>query len=286
MQQWTVASILDWTQDYFSRNNVSEPRLDAEVLLSAALNCDRLKLYVENNKVLREESISVYKKYISERKTGKPVSYILGEKEFMGFVFKVNSSTLIPRPETEILVENVIKLIDENNLKTALDLGAGSGNISVSIAKLSKIEKVFSVDISYDALSMCWQNVLMHNQAQKINLRHGDLFDAVKADNIEYKVDIIVSNPPYIADYEFPSLAVELSFEPKSALWGGADGLDYYKKIAQQAKRYLSKNGYVAVELNSNKSSEISKIFSDNEFKIELLQKDYSGLDRVLIGRI
>lgn len=285
-ETWTVSSILDWTAGYFTRNNINEARLDAEVLLASVLNCSRLNLYLEKDKILSEQNLKIFKKLIQERKQRIPVSYILGEKEFMGLRFKVNRHTLIPRPETELLVEEVIKIINKGHNNVIVDLGTGSGNIPISIAKLSNVSKIYSIDVSMEALNIAQDNIDYHGLAAKIELRNGDLFNGIMSESLENKVDIIVSNPPYIAEHEMELLTPELGYEPQSALYGGKDGLDFYRRIIADSIKYLKEGGYLVMEMNSYLSKDIQNITEKNSFTVENIIKDYSGLDRVIIAKI
>lgn len=283
-KEWTVSSVLDWTSDYFNRSKVNEARLESEILLAKVMNCNRLALNLQKDKILSAKHLSSYKAYILQRKTRKPIAYILGEQEFMGLNFLVDTSTLIPRPETEILVEEAMNRV--KGKKLMIEVGTGSGNISVSIAKLSQLPKIYATDISLDALKVAQENVFRHGVAAKIVLKHGDLFKAIEGDGLAGKADIIVSNPPYIARNEFASLEPELKFEPQHALDGGEDGLDFYRSLAKDSKKYLKPGGFISVEMNSGKSMNIRDIFETTGYAIEAMIKDYAGLDRVLTARL
>jgi release factor glutamine methyltransferase len=285
MNEWTVSSVLNWTTNYFEQSNIESARLEAEILLANVLNCKRLDLNIKNDSVIGKEALETFKGFIKVRKSRKPLSYILGGQEFMGLEFKVNENTLIPRPETEILVEEVLELIKDIKDPVVFDVCTGSGNIAVSIAKLSKAKTVYALDVSNEALAVCWENIASNSLAGKMVMRQGDMFDAVKNESLEGKVDIIVSNPPYIAEVEFSSLAPEIAFEPRLALYGGKDGLDFYKRLAKESKNFLKPGGFVAVELNSNKSKETADIFKNEGYKVIKIKKDYGGLDRVLISQ-
>jgi len=158
-ENWTVGKILDWTAEYFKNTGIAEARIDAEVLLSHVLDCPRLKLYLKKDEPLGGDDLKKFKRLMLERKERKPISYILGEREFMGLKFEVNGFTLIPRPETELLVEEVINIVKDNGLKILLEIGTGSGNIAVALAKNSSATKVYSSDISIDALRVAQRNV-------------------------------------------------------------------------------------------------------------------------------
>lgn len=281
-KSWTIGAVLDWTSEYFGRNAIPDARLEAELLLSHVLNCKRLDLNIRRDEILGEKKLALYRGFITERKSRKPLAYIIGEQEFMGIAFRVNESTLIPRPETEILVEKTLSLSSKKGKDIYLELGTGSANISVSIAKNADVRAIFATDISIDALKVAQENISRHGVASKITLKHGNMFSAVENDGLENAVDFIVSNPPYIAKNELAALEPELKFEPVSALDGGDDGLDFYRSLASGSKRYLKRGGCVIVELNAGKSMDIRDLFETNGFETESLVKDYSGLDRVL----
>lgn len=284
-ETWTVARVVEWTEEYFGRNDLPEGRIDAELLLSHVLSCRRLDLYIKKDEEIGKRELAKYKQLIVERKNRKPLSYITGEREFMGMSFEVNSGTLIPRPETELLVEEAVKLIKKHRLKNVLEIGTGSGNIAVSIAKLAGSVKVCSSDASLDALRVAQRNTDAHGVADRVMLKHGDLFKALLGEGLEGSFDMIVSNPPYIAANEKEALAPELSFEPPAALFGGDDGLDFYRSIAKGAGGFLKTGGFLLFEMNSNKSDDIQKLTAGAGYKIEKIIKDYAGLERVLTAR-
>jgi release factor glutamine methyltransferase len=230
-ESWTIGKIIDWTTDYFEKSCIPDSRIDAEILLSHVLNCKRLELYVKKDQELTKNDISKFKALVIERKARKPVSYITGEREFMGMQFKVNQNTLIPRPETELLVEEVLKLLGERKSQIVMEIGTGSGNIAISIAKLAPSTNVFTADSNIDTLRVAQSNADLNGVSDRVTFKYGDLFEAFKGDMLEGKADIIVSNPPYIASSEKALLAPEVLFEPHAALFGGQDGLDFYKSI-------------------------------------------------------
>jgi len=282
-ENWTVGRIIEWTAQYFGVSGITEARLDAETLLADVLGCPRLQLNLMTDKVIPAKELAKFRGMVLERKARKPVSYILGEREFMGLKFKVGPATLIPRPETELLVEETAKIAHENGSKVIMEIGTGSGNIAVALAVFSEAERIFSSDLSIEALRVAQSNIDANGVSARVTLRQGDVFEAFKGESLESAVDIIVSNPPYVAESERDMLLPELSFEPESALFGGGDGLDFYKEIAAGAGKYLKKNGFLAFEMNSNKSVEIQKIVADAGFKIERIINDYSSLERIII---
>ncbi|MDR3048732.1 MAG: peptide chain release factor N(5)-glutamine methyltransferase [Elusimicrobiota bacterium] len=255
----------------------SQYKIDAEFLLSAVLNVKRTNLPLIRQEKLTPTQLKQFKKYIARRVKREPVSYILGSCEFMGLDFKVNQSVLIPRPETELLVEEVLKIASKFNKKSVLDLCCGSGAIAVSLSKIGAFKDIVASDINKDALKIAKENSLK-NQSENIEFIESDMFEDLRGKSF----DIIVSNPPYISKEEFENLKPELHFEPHIALFADDGGFFFYKKIAQEARKYLNTDGYLLIELNSNLSCKIKEIFEKNGFKdIEIL-KDYAGLDRIL----
>ena len=283
---WSIGSALDWTADYFSRLDISEARLEAEILLSSVLNCRRLDLHLRRDEVVPPEQLKQFRAFIEERRQRKPVAYILGEQEFMGLRFRVNEHTLIPRPETELLVEETVKLVKAGHDSLLADIGTGSGAIAVSTAALSPLRKIYATDISFDTLKIAQENINAHGLAGRVIVKQGNMLAALNGESLEGSIDIIISNPPYVAEDEAADLAPELGFEPRAALFGGKDGLDFYRVLAKDARTYLKPEGFLLLELSAQKSSLISDILEVAGFAIISLLKDYSGLDRVIIAQM
>jgi release factor glutamine methyltransferase len=278
----TVGWVLDWTSNYFESHNIIESRLDAEVLLSKLMNCSVTNLRLIKDEGVQQKKLAIFKKWILERKERKPVSYILGEREFMGMRFAVDSNTLIPRQETEILVEEAAKIAGELKAPLIADIGTGCGNIAVSLAKISDASKIFATDISIKALKVAQRNIDTHGVSLKVSVRQGDLLTPIS--EMKGKIDILVSNPPYISSSEIPELAPELGYEPRLALEAGPLGLDVYERLVPQSAEYLKKGGTLALELSSNRVNEVVGIANASGLKIKKVIKDYSGLERVLIA--
>ena len=262
---------------FLRSKGLSEPESDAEVLLSFVLQTKRSKLPLIRGQKLTDRQVLRYKKYVLKRSKREPVAYITGFAGFMGFEFKVNKNVLIPRPETEILVETVLKLSEKENKNLVLDLCTGSGCIAVSLAKLGKFRNVTASDISFSALEIAQENAQINN-ALDINFIESDIFDKIGDKNF----DMIVSNPPYISDEEYNTLEPELKYEPKIALTARDGGLFFYGEIACQAVKYLKNDGFILLELNAYKADEVGRIFSDNGYKNIEITKDYAGLPRIL----
>ena len=262
---------------YNVSDNITQAKTDAEVLLCDVLNIPRNKLATLRKETLNKEQYKKYQQYINRRITREPVSYILGNTEFMGLPFKVDNNVLVPRQETELIVEQANEFIKQNNMSTVLDLCTGSGCIAVSVAKYNPNISVTAVDISSKALSVAKENSTINNVNNQIKFIESNMFSNI----IDKKFDIIISNPPYVTADEYKSLEKEIFFEPKIAFLADTDGLEFYRIIAEKAKCFLNNKGILLLELNANISSKIADLFKDFVF-IKII-KDYSGLDRILI---
>lgn len=271
-----IFDVLKEAEKILTSHNITEAKLDAEVMLCDVLNIERKILPTIREKIITNEQYNLYKKYLERRITGEPVSYITGSTEFMGLKIKVSPDVLIPRQETELLVEQTNNFIKKNNCKKILDLCTGSGCIAVSVAAYNNDISVTASDISTKALNIAKKNALINNVCEKIKFIESDIFS-----NISEKFDIIVSNPPYVTEEEYKNLEKELYFEPKLALTADDNGLYFYKKIAEQTKIFLNDNGIILLELNTNLSKEIESLFKNFD-KTEII-KDYSQKERILI---
>jgi release factor glutamine methyltransferase len=272
-----VYSLLKRAGTFLKSKGLSEPEPDAEVLLSFVLQTKRSKLPLMRSQKLTDIQVSRYEEYIIRRSKREPTAYITGLAGFMYFEFKVNKNVLIPRPETEILVETALKLAKKENKNSVLDLCTGSGCIAVSLAKLGKFKDIMASDISGSALEVAKENAQI-NGVLNINFVKSDVFGEISGRNF----DIIVSNPPYVSHEEYDALEPELKYEPEIALTAEDIGLFFYKKIAGKAGRYLRDNGFILVELNAYKVCEIKQIFSSGGYKNIEIIKDYAGLPRIL----
>ncbi|MCX5695604.1 MAG: peptide chain release factor N(5)-glutamine methyltransferase [Candidatus Omnitrophica bacterium] len=253
---------------------------EAELLFSDCLGCQRVDLYLNKDKCLSRKDAAFISSALSRRIKGEPIQYILGKTEFMGLELKVNRNVLIPRPETERLVETAIEYANRENPTRVLDLGTGSGCIAVALAKYLKDLEIDASDIAPEALSVAKENALLH--AAKINFIRSDLFD-----KLEYKeYGIIVSNPPYIAEDQIRKLQPQLQFEPKVALDGGSDGLDFYRKIILKAAGYLKRSGLLIMEIGFQQKKDLEKIF-DSQKLLEIIKvvQDYNDIERVMVAR-
>lgn len=277
----TIFEILKTAVKKLESAEIENPRLDSEILLAYVLNCRRLKLYTDSEKILTDEEISRFENLIERRAEKNPVAYLIGTKEFMGFNFVVTPDVLIPRPDTEILTQCAIDFFQNNGGKNFLDIGTGSGAICISILKFCKNISACAVDISKKSLEVAEFNAGKFGVDDRVNFFCGNLFEPV-----EGKIfDAVISNPPYIPTNDLENLQDEVKREPKTALDGGADGLDFYRKIIHDAPKFLSDGGLLAFEIGINQAEEVKKIFEENNFcNIEIL-KDLAGIERVIFAR-
>lgn len=260
---------------------------EKEILLTSILDCSRASLYTERISLNPRQS-EKFSQALSLRAQGIPLQYILGETEFFGLKFKIDNRVLIPRPETEILVETVIKhspVTSHQSLVEILDLGTGSGCIAVSLAKFISQVKITAVDVSSDALSAAKENALLNRVEEGINFVQSNLFSSPELSGRSY--ELIVSNPPYIPADDIKGLQREISYEPRIALDGGSDGLDFYRRIIAEAPQFLKNDGLLIIEMGYNQFSEIENIFDKTgDFKIIDVVKDYNNIDRVITGQL
>ena len=263
----------------------STPRLDVEILLQNSLgDVDRLYILLNLDKVLSEDEEKTFIKYINERLENRPIAYIVGNREFMGLDFYVKEGVLIPRPDTEILVEEVIELAKNKGDINILDIGTGSGAITVSLAKYLPNAKITSVDIEDIPLEVGRINAKSNEVEDRIEFVKSNLFENIDKD---MKFDIIVSNPPYIKREVVETLDKQVKdYEPYTALEGGEDGLDFYREITKQSKSYLKEKGILAYEVGHDQSEDVSKLMIDGGYTNIYTKKDLQGFERVVIGTI
>lgn len=275
-------AILQYTNEL---NNISDsPRLDTELLIRKALgDVDKLYIHLNFNKDLTCEEKNKLIDMVDQRKKGRPIAYILGTREFMGLDFYVKEGVLIPRPDTEILVEEVINLCKSIQNPFILDIGTGSGAISISLAKYISHSKIYSFDISDTALEVGNINAISNNVEDKISFVKSDLFDFIKDKDIIF--DVIVSNPPYIRKKDMPTLHTQVKdYEPHIALEGGEDGLDFYRRITEESINHIKENGILAYEVGHDQALDVKDIMIQNGYHNITISQDLSGIDRVVIG--
>lgn len=273
--------------DMIKDREYGNPVLEATMVLETLLDVDRIYIYTHGKEKVEQATLDKFLELMKKRAKGYPIQYILNEKEFMGLNFYIEEGVLIPRPDTEILVEYILNYIDMNYKDKSinlLDLGIGSGAIALSIANYKRHINVYGVDSSDIAMKVASINRKKFN-LNNVKLYKGDLFQGIKELGLEGKFHIIASNPPYISKEEIQTLQKEVKdFEPMAALDGGEDGLDFYRIIVPESKKYLMNNGLLIFEIGWEQGKTVSNLLLDEGFKNIKILKDLQGLDRVVLG--
>lgn len=253
--------------------------LDVSVLAQAAFSLSKERIFFQKDFVPSESDLKKFFEFVKRRAKNEPVAYIINHKEFYGIDFYVDQNCLIPRPDSEILVEEAIKTIGDSHVKI-LEIGVGSGALSIAIAKNCQNCEILGVDISKKALEISDKNIKFHELGSRISLLQSDLFCEIS----NQKFDFLISNPPYIKKSEIEKLSENVKdFEPISALLGGEDGLDFYRKIAVKSPDFLQKNGQIFLEIGFDQKNDVIEIFEGAGFSLKMARKDYGGNDRLLV---
>ena len=270
----TIRKLLDWLIIQFEKNDITSPKQNAETIISHALKMKRLDIYLHLEEEISDTQLNTILEITSRRKKHEPLQYILGETEFYGYKINVSNSVLIPRPETELLVEKIIN--NEKNVNSILEIGTGSGAIVIALAKNLNTNKIDAVDISESALKMAQQNAELNDV--EINFFRSDIFE-----NVTAKYDLIISNPPYISQDQYEKLPKEIKdHEPKSALQAKNNGLYFYKKILHNAKEHLTESGKIYFEIGYDQAEKITEIAKKSGFSNIQVLKDLNGFDRIM----
>ena len=279
----TIKELLNQAVIMLKNENIDAPKNKARMLLQATLKKSREYLMIYDNKEVENIDRDRYIKNVKRLILGEPLQYITGIQEFMKLNFLVTKDVLIPRPDTEILVEEVIRKAENISNPVILDLCTGSGAIAVSLAKYIKNVHICAVDISSKALEIAKKNAELNGVKNNIEFIESNLFDKIK----ERKFDIIVSNPPYIETETIKTLSKEVQSEPKIALDGGKDGLDFYRKIADSGSKYLNRQGYICLEIGYNQRIAVRQILENKKRYVNInCIKDLCGNDRVITAQI
>jgi release factor glutamine methyltransferase len=278
---WTTLAVLDWTTQRFTDAGITGARLEAQLLLAHVLGCSRVQLYTGFDKPLGDEELAAYRGLIKRRLGGESVSYLLGEQEFWGLPFTVNEHVLVPRPDTETLIDVARGLrADRNAPCRVLDLCTGSGAIAVALAKELPAATVIATDASIEAVAVAKQNVERNAVGDRVAVRVGDLFAPVQGEQF----DLIVSNPPYIATAVIGTLSAEVRREPRIALDGGGDGLQFYDRICREAPAHLVRGGWLVVEHGYDQADAVRARFEAAGFGSITLTHDLGKNPRITCG--
>lgn len=269
-------------RDLFRRAGIDTPELDARLLAETAFSMHRLELVNREREPASGEALERLKAMAERRLRGEPVVRILGAKEFFGLQFSLNAATLVPRPETELLVVRTLALLEGRHHKRILDLGTGTGCIAISVLTESPSATAVAVDAAGEALVCARANAEHHGVAKRLDAREGSWFEPLEAGD---KFDVIVSNPPYIARKTIETLSPEVKdHDPRLALDGGPDGLEAYRTIFAQAARWLKPEGWVVVEIGADQGPQVRALLQKAGFEDVIVEKDLADLDRVVYG--
>lgn len=276
---WTPLRLVGWTQDFLAKKGIDAPRLTAELLLAHALSCDRIRLYLDFDKPIGEPELARYRELVRRRADGEPTAYLVGTKEFYGRPFRVDPRVLVPRPETELVVEAALAALPEGG--RALDLCAGSGCIAISLALGRSGARVVATDLSGDALAVARENAAALGAV--VELATGDLWAAVHGDD---RFDVIASNPPYVPTRELAGLSREVRREPAAALDGGEDGLAVLRRVVAGAPARLVPGGTLVVEMHETHAEALPALCLAAGFERAEARRDLAGLPRLVVAAL
>lgn len=276
---WTPLKLIAWTQGYFARAAVDAPRLTAELLLAHALHCDRVQLYLDFDKPLGEAELSLFRALVKRRAEGEPTAYLVGQKEFCGRLFRVDARALIPRPETELLVEAALEALPEG--AWALDLCTGSGCIGVTLALSRPDARVVATNLSKEAVELARENA--DRLGAHLELLPGNLFEPLAPAE---RFHLVVANPPYVPTGELARLAREVRREPTLALDGGADGLSLARRVVAGAPERLRPGGLLLVEMHESHLEQLPALCREAGFTSVEARRDLAGLPRFVVARL
>lgn len=279
---WTIGKVVRWAADDFRSRGIESPRLEAELLLSLVLGIDRMRIIVEHDRPLQPNELMRYRELIKRRRAREPVAYIRGEREFYGRVFRVDKRVLIPRPDTEALVETALERTARLSMSgRMLDLCTGSGCVATSFAKERPSWQVTGTDLSAGAIEVARDNAFRLGAIWNVRWLVGDLYAPIG----DERFDLITANPPYIADSEAPSLSADIrDYEPHLALFGGEEGLDLVARIVRGAPAHLRRGGLLALEIGAGQADAVVEMLERAGFADIKRTRDYGGHERVVSG--
>jgi len=287
----TVLEGIQKSAEFLAKKDVDSPRLQAELLLAHVLKLPRMKLYLNFERALTDTETNSFRELVKRRAQREPLQHIVGSTSFCGLEIAVNRHVLVPRPETEILAEAGWSFLSTLNSQpaTALDFGTGSGCIAIALAAKTAAAKITALDVSTEALEVARQNTARNNVADKIEFVQGDGLGALDSHGQDARAtiqfDLIISNPPYIATAEIAILDPEVrDYDPRGALDGGEDGLDFYRRLAAEARPFLKPGGKIMLEFGDGQGESIRKIFEEQKWIVEAIREDYTQRQRILIA--
>jgi release factor glutamine methyltransferase len=288
MEVWTVQRLLNWTTEYLAKKGIDSPRLSAELLLGAVLGMKRIELYTRFDEVVDEDKRGRLRELVKRAGEHEPVAYLVGRTEFYSLEFEISRECMIPRPETELLVERAIEFLrGRDGEQYVCDLCTGCGCIAAAIAKNFTLCKIIATDISDAALEAASRNVAKHRIEGRVKLLRGDLFDAIVPELDVVRFDLVVCNPPYVSAGEIEMLEKSVrDYEPREAIYGGADGLDVYRRIIGRVSDFLKADGAIMLEIGYAQGQAVRGLLEESGVFEEIrIEKDLSNNDRIATAK-
>ena len=278
---WTVREVLNWTREYFVGGGIVQPRLEAEILLAHSLDVDRLQLYLAPDKPLSPKERERFRGLITRRHSGEPLQQLTGEVSFFGLRFRVDRGALIPRPETEELVDHALRLTPRDRPVRCLDLGTGTGVIAVCLARFLPLAAVTAVDMSTEALELARSNASLHGVDDRVTFVCSDWFE-----RIDGRFDLVAANPPYVASGELCNLPRDIRcHEPLRALDGGSDGLEALRVLTASVPQFLAENGTVVLEVGYDQAESVARMLEEAGLGSVEIHRDIFGKERFIIAQ-
>lgn len=284
LETWTVRKLVTWATEDFRTRGFDSPRLDAELLLGHALDKTRIEIILEGERPLVQSELDAFRALVKRRRTGEPTAYLLGQREFYGTTFHVDKGVLIPRPDTELLVETALEKTQDRLAEgRAIDLCTGSGCVAVAFALKRRGWRVTGIDLSKDAVAVARKNALMAGLMSGIDFLEGDLFSPCSPED---RAHVITANPPYIPSNVIPTLDVGIrEFEPHLALDGGTDGMTVTRRLVAQSTQHLEPGGILALEIGYDQGPKVAALLTEHGYSEVEIRKDYGGHERVVCGK-
>ncbi len=280
---WTVQRILNWTTDYLTERGVESARLEAELLCAHARQCQRIRLYTDFDLPMTDVERARMREYVQRRAGREPLAYITGRREFYGRNFEVGAGILIPRPETETLIDLALEQIPDDRPSTFVEVGFGSGCIAITLAIQKPKCRIIASDISEVCLEYAQRNAEIHDVSDRLVFVHGDGLQALKPCLDGSRCDGFVSNPPYVCDHELEELQPEVGLhEPRKALLSGPDGLNLIRQLVPQSATVLRPGGWIGIECDPGQCSHVTQLMTDTGFSSTQVHRDYRDTDRIV----
>lgn len=282
-EAWTIRSVLQWTAKDFAAKGIDSARLDAELLAAEALGLERVGLYLDLDRPLSTDELGRIRALVRRRRDREPVAYILGRRDFFGRTFEVTPDVLIPRPDTETLVERALERLPPDRPARVAELCTGSGIIAISLAAERPSIDVDASDIDPGALAVAQRNVDRHGLAERVRLYEGNLFEPLPRP----RYDLVCANPPYVREGELPGLQPEIRrYEPELALAAGPDGLDFVRRIVREAGSRLSPGGVLLLEVGAEQADRATALCAEVGLRDAMAHRDLAGIERVVEARV